>query len=375
VLALSVFIGCQSVNLVDPTGTPISDGKIVITATNLYKSAAVIDTFATEKFLETTYQASAKGLTIVTWQWTFGENNSKYSTATVQFWSNLDPGAVTSVTVVGVDDKGTAHTATVFVKIVYSLDGMPGFDVITCTPVPNVDNLFNVVCVGNKKALVGFGGVAYGFTGNGVTPAWSVKRITADIDTNDNLISGILVSAGNNAGKFIVIRQTLSPGNYETHFGRVQSDSTLKWGTGWGRFPGGKFTITTTGSVVPGVSDTALPGQSGNAFTRKTITDSSVIVYNLHVAKFTSGWIQLQDSTGVWYNASSTLNETMVTGFDHWGQIEIKFKQLLIKNCLIYRYGDDSSNLGSFSANMYKSDDYSSLVGGIRYTFIVPKLP
>jgi len=355
------FIGCQEKVLVEPndSAAPVNDGKISIEVSNLYKTTSGADTVLTEKYLRTRYQAIAKnGITISTWQWTFAENGQKSSSPSIEFWHSLDPGAVTQVTLVGVDSDGIAHVTTVHVKIVYSLDGLPGFAFVSSTPIGN--NLFNVVFVAHKKGLQGLSGNSYGYSGNVTSPAWTVKTI-APADTNSNLVNGAVVPAAvGDIGKFVVIRVALSPGDYQLPIGKVASNGNLIWGSFWGNFKDNKFTLNSSGGIT-GISMATVPGTFGdegvNPIIRMDIDSTNIVLYTKYQDSFTAGFIQLQAANGVWQTA---LPETAVSGYANWGKIQIKFADFPMSDLLIFRFGPDISAASTFSVNMALSQYWDS---------------
>ncbi|MHB8903744.1 MAG: hypothetical protein ACYC40_01410, partial [Patescibacteria group bacterium] len=291
-IAVAINVSCTKVEYVDPeavpqiVGTPLNDGLIVILVSpggaNL-KAGSVNDTINTEKWLKTTYQAIAKtGVNIVAWQWTFAENNQKVNGPVVDFWHGLDPGSKTSVTLIGIEANGTAHTTTVWIKIVNSLDGLSSMYVVTRTPVAGGMCSYVIIC--HKKSMSGAKG-AYGYVGTITTPTWVVTPI-APADTNFNYVNGLLVSASaGDVGKYVAIRFTTYPGDYEFHIGHIKTDGTLIWGNPWDWFVGGKYTQNPNTNLYPRAI-VGLPGTSGddgaNAVIRQDIGDSTVVVYTKH---------------------------------------------------------------------------------------------
>ncbi|MFA5155219.1 MAG: hypothetical protein WC453_02190 [Patescibacteria group bacterium] len=370
-LMLAAF-GCQEKIPVEPTDTPIADGQIAIKVSNLYKTASGADTVETEKFLKTTYQAIAKnGVKINAWQWTFAENNYKSANDLVEFWHSLDPGAVTSVTLVGIDESGQAHTTTVYIKIVFSLDGLPGFTCISTASAAN--GFYNLVFIAHKKALQGVSG-AYGYSGNVTTPSWTVKVIPP-ADTNFNYVNGSLVPADpGSIGKFVAIRLSLTPGNnYQLPVGRVSPSGTLNWGSFWGPFPENKFSLSDSG-VVSTMPAAILPGTGGDtgpdAVIRHEIDSVGVTIYTRHLSPFNHGFIQLQDSAGVWL---APLAESPVDNFPNWGKIKIKFADFPMLQILIFRFGPDINNIAALAENMPASGYWDGIFNYLKLK-IVPVL-
>ena len=348
-----IFFGCQEKILVEPDDAPVTDGKIQIQVSTLYKTSSGSDTVQTEKYLRTSYNAIAKnGINIVTWQWTFQENNFKSSNASVEFWHSLDPGAITLVTLVGIDDKGQSHSTSVFVKIVNSLDGLPGFALVSCTST-GASNLYNLVFIAHKKGLLGINGSAYGYSGSVTSPTWTVKTI-APADTNSNYVNGAVVPANaGDIGKFVVIRVTLSPGDYQLPVGKIaSSNGNLIWGSFWGNYKDNKFTLTSSGNVT-GITTANAPGSMGdegvNAVVRIDVDSSSVTVYTRHASAFTSGFVRLQNANGTW---REPLAETAVNGFPNWGKIKINFTQFPISDLLVFQFGPNISSPTTYSPNM-----------------------
>ena len=334
-------------------GKPLDDGLLSIKAStdNTLKSASMTlagDTVYTEKFLRTTYQAelSSPGLVIMTYQWTFAENNSKPTGSMVDFWHGLDPGSITSVTLIGIEQNGTAHTTTRPVKIVYSLDGMPGFILVSKTPVAG--GMFSYVFAAHKKGMSGVKG-AYGYTGTTISPNWTVMTI-APADTNFNYVGGALVAAASgDVGKYVAIRAILYPGEYEIHVGHIK-DGVLSWGNFWSFYKEGKFTSTSTGDIT-GITTTGLPGVSGdegiNAVVRKDVLGLSVVIYTRHATTFAKGFIQLQYADGTW---QTPIAETAVSGFPNWGKVEILYSSFPTPQILVFRFGPNTDVPGTMDA-------------------------
>ena len=355
------FASCEKQEYIDPAdtevpqiiGVPLDDGAIGIqVTTGQNKSASAGDTVKVEKYMKVNYQAIEKTVHIVAWQWTFAENNTKANVAAVEFWHGLDPGAITTVTLIGIEANGTAHSASKKVEIVYSLDGLPGMILVSKTSVAG--GMYSYVIAAHKKGMVGVKG-DYGFTGTIVTPAWTIAKV-APADTNYNLVNNVLVAAGNgNVGKFIAVRYINYPGDYELHVGHIKSDGTLSFGSFWGFFPDGKYTENLDGTLVPR-SVANMPGTSGddgsNPVVRQEIGDSTVVIYTKYIAAFTKGFIQTQNADGTW---NAAVAQTAVANYPDWGKLEIKYRNFPIKDLLVFRFGPDITKPSVFSANMSSS--------------------
>lgn len=368
-LVIMVSASCTKLEYVgDPgpveiIGTPLNDGLVSIkvspASTDFKSTLEEGDTVSTEKYLRTTYQAvSSANVTIVNWQWTFSENNSKANGPTVEFWHSLDPGAITTVILIGVEANGTAHISTKWIRIVYSLDGMPGFVMVSKTAIEG--GSFNYVFAAHKKGMQGTKG-PYGYTGNTTTPTWQVIPIMA-ADTNFNFVGGTLVAApSKDIGKYVAVRLILSPGEYELHVGHVDPDSHLIWGNFWSWFKDGKFTVNQDGSLSS-LNSEGLPGASGdegvNAVVRKDILSNSVIVYTKHTSTFTKGFIQLQKADGTWLSPQA---ETVVPGNTSWGKAEILYSAFPIPEILIFRFGPNIDEPNVFSTNMSGSGYWDNI--------------
>ncbi len=369
ILFLSIFVtlllsACKEQVLVNPNETLIADNVIQIRVNNSYKVTTGQDTAYTEKNLRTIYSAmSISGVNIVAWQWEFAENNSTYSGKTVEFWHNLAPGVVTQVSLLGLDDQGSQHLAQINVKIVYSLDGLPGLMFVSSSPVG--DGTYNVVFASHKKGMRGINGV-YGYTGT--VNSWEIQTVAAQ-DTNFNWDQGQLVPVTNGSGKFIALRVNLYPADYEIHAGKIDPNdpSNLLWATNWGIYQNGKFTLHSDGSVSP-VADVDLPGDNGdegqNAIIRYTITDSSIVVFTNDFMDANTAFIQLQDSSGVW---QAPILEDSVTNFSNWKKKEINFSDFPIPGLLIFRFGLDINNpdatlSNNMSQSSYWDNDFQYLI-------------
>lgn len=379
ILVIMSSVSCTKLEYVDNSsapveiiGTPLDDGLIsirVTVASDGFKSSlGDSDTVSTEKYLRTTYQAiSVPNVTIVNWQWTFNENNAKSNGSTVEFWHSLDPGSITSVVLVGVEANGTAHIATKWVKIVYSLDGMPGFVMVSKTPVEG--GSFNYLFAAHKKGMQGTKG-PYGYTGNTMSPTWSIMPL-AVTDTNYNFVSGALIAAPmGDIGKYVAIRVTLAPGEYEIHVGHIVSSANLIWGNFWSWFDNGKFTVNSNGDLTS-LNSEGLPGASGdegvNAVIRKDILFNSVIVYTKHTAAFTKGFIQLQKADGTWLAPQA---ETAVSGSPNWGKVEILFPSFPIPQYLVFRFGSNIDTPYIFSTNMPASGYWDNIFQVLKIKII-----
>lgn len=370
------FFSCTKIELapeeglpVEIVGKPLADGLVSIKVSpggiSLLKSGSLAsDTIATEKFLKTTYQAIAStGVTIVSWQWTFAENNAKATSATIDFWHSLDPGAKTSVTLIGVEANGTAHTATVWVKIVYSLDGMPGFILVSKTAITG--GSYSYVFAAHKKGMQGVKG-SYGYTGTVTSPTWTIKPI-APADTNFNYVGNALMAASaGDVGKYVAIRVILCPGEYEIHAGHIDTAGKLIWGNFWSFHVDGKFTSTANGDLT-GIVTVGVPGVSGdegaNAVVRKDILATSVIVYTKYTAAFTKGFIQLQNADGTW---RPVIAQTGVTGFPNWGKVEIPYTSFPTPEILVFRFGANIDTSNVFSPNMSSSGYWDATLQVLR---------
>ncbi|MFA5184663.1 MAG: hypothetical protein WC456_04025 [Patescibacteria group bacterium] len=351
-LVLAIF-GCQEKILVEPDDAePVASGKIEIQMSILNKSTSATRV-QTEQFLKTTYQAKAKaGVNIVSWQWTIAENNYQSSNSMVEFWHAIKPGSITFVNLVGVDDKGQAHMAVDTVEIVHSLDGLPGLAFVSSAPA-GTSGLYNLVFAAHKKSMQGLGNGAYGYTGSVTGSPWTIKTI-APVDTNLNLVNGSLVPANTgDIGKFVAIRVSLVPADYEVHAGRIdQTTGRLIWASSWGPFADGNFSLLDQGSVKPLVPAN-LPGSGGdqgpNAVIRRDINAASLTIYTNHFSPFIAGFVQLQDSSGVW---QTPLAETSVEGFPNWGKIEIPFSNFPIPQVLFFRFGPSINSPAVLSTHM-----------------------
>lgn len=355
-----LFLSCERQEYIEPadtegpqiTGVPLDDGAIEIqVTTDQKKSANSGDTILTEKWLKTTYQAIAKKVVIAGWQWTFAENNTKADGATVPFWHGLDPGQITTVTLIGIEANGVSHSASVKVKIVYSLDGLPGMVLVSKTSAAG--GTWSYVIAAHKKGMAGVKG-DYGFTGTIVTPAWTITKVAA-ADTNYNLVNNVLVAAGSgNIGKYIAIKYTTYPSDYELHVGHIK-DGVLIFGSFWGWFNDGKYTQNLDGTLAAR-SVANLLGTSGddgsNPIIRQVIGDSTVVIYTKYIAAFTKGFIQMQNADGTW---KEPVAQTAVTNYPNWGKLEIKYRNFPIKDLLVFRFGPDVTNPSVFSANMSSS--------------------
>ena len=376
VAVVAVIFSCKRVEYIDPEevpqiiGTPLSDGVIGISVSpggNL-KAGLVSDTVNTEKWLKTTYQAIAKnGINIAAWQWTFAENNQKVTGSAVDFWHGLDPGLKTAVTLIGIESNGTAHTATVWIKIVNSLDGLPSMIIVTKTPVSGGMASYVIIC--HKKSMTGATG-AYGYTGTISSPSWTVLPI-APADTNFNYVNGVLIAAkAGDFGKYVAIRFTTYPGDYEFHVGHIKSDGTLIWGNPWDWFIGGKYTQDSNTNLSPRAVAN-LPGAGGdtgsNAVVRQDIKDSTVVVYTKQTTTFSKGFVQFQNVDGTW---GTPIAESTVLNFPNWGKFEIKYKEFPIKDLMVFRFGPDISAPASFSLNMPLSGYWSSLEQCLRAKYV-----
>ncbi len=352
---------------VEIIGKPLNDGLVSIKVTPggvTLKSGTVSDTVSTEKWLKTTYQAiAATNLTIASWQWSFAENNAKATGATIDFWHGLDPGAKTSVTLIGVEANGTAHTATVWVRIVYSLDGMPGFIMVSKTAITG--GSFNYVFAAHKKGMQGVKGT-YGYTGTVTSPTWQVVPIAA-ADTNFNYVNGVLVPASvGDVGKYVAVRTILYPGEYEIHAGHIDTAGKLVWGNFWSFYKDGKFTVATNGDLS-GLITTGVPGISGdpgvNSIVRKDILATSVIVYTKYATAFTKGFIQLQNADGTW---RAPIAEVAVTGYPNWGKVEIPYTSFPTPEILVFRFGANIDTPNVFSADMPLSTYWDTMFQVLR---------
>jgi len=360
IVVIFSFPSCVKEVLKDPNeqvpvkmiGTPLNDGlisiKVSAAADNMTKSAMMTmanDTMPTEKNIENTFQAinNNPSITIATWQWTFTLDNFKSSNPLVQYWFNLDPGSKTSVSLIGIEPNGTAHIATQWMKIVYSLDGLPGMITVSTTPLAG--GMFSYIIAAHKKGMSGVKG-NYGYTGTITNPIWTVTPI-APSDTNYNFVNGALVPApAGDVGKYVAVRAILYQAPYEIHVGHINSLGVLIWGNFWAWHPNGKFNVSSTG-VLTDIATVNLPGVSGDegagAIVRKDILASSVVLYTKHGSAFTNGFVQLQNTDGTW---QTPIAETAVAGFPNWGKVEILYSAFPTPQILVFRFGPSINSPG-----------------------------
>lgn len=376
-LVLAVLFGlmslasCQKLDFVPEPDPTVENGTIdAKSSTAMEGVAATNDTIYVEKGMLVTFQALAKGLNIVNWQWSFADDKSYSvgSTTEHKFW--LDPMMVTSVTLTGVDAIGTAYVKTKPVKVVWTLDGQPSLICVSC--VSNANGGYDVVFAAHKKATSYYPG-AYGFTGDMVSPAWTTKTV-AVIDTSLNYVNNVLTAPISGAvGKFIVIRMTaISAGYHEFAIGKIVNGNLI-WGLFWGPYASNnnmlKFTIEN--GVVKSYVAPSLPVISGDGNTVcYGATDSSIVLYVNNGAAFSTlvnPFVRFQNAQGVY-----ALNKTQVAvnGFPNWGKTEIKYSEFLMQNLLIFQYGANSAT----SQFMKNSKYYSSLYNNIQFEFVAGSL-
>jgi PKD repeat protein len=329
------------------------------------KSGFNNDTIYVEQYSSVEFQALANGLNIISWQWTFVDDGSHSASPQPSHAFNLLPNSITSVSLLGIDAGGGSHTRVKPVRVVWTLDGQPGFRWVSSTLISG--NLYNVVCIANRRAMIGYSGL-YGFSGDMTSPQWTTQTI-ASTDTSWNYVNGSLVAADAGAvGKYVVIRFTATPGDHDLAIGRISpTTGGLSWATFWGPYASGnlvKFTVDNNGNVTPFIP-VVLPGTSGdigrNAVIRKDITDTSVVLFINNRAAFaslTNPFVKFQDSTGVYRD---TVAQTAVIGFPDWGTVEVRYSQFLISGVLIFQFGYNGSLATYMMESSYKQPSENNL--------------
>jgi hypothetical protein len=368
VFGLFYFLSCQKLDYIEQ-GNLSGDGTIDLKSSTIIEGvAATGDTIYVEKGRVVNFQALAKGLNIVNWQWSFSDDNAYSVGATTEhtFWTNV--GDVSFVTLTGVDPTGAATVKTKPVKVVWTLDGQAALYMVSCTP--SGTGTFNLVFAFHKKTTSYYPGL-YGFTGDMVSPAWTTK-VVAVADTSWNYVNGTLVAPVSGAvGKFAIVRMTASVGYHEFAIGKIVN-SNLIWGLFWGPYATEnnmlKFVIDANGTVRP-YTPPSMPTSSGDGTICNSVTDSSIILYvNNHAAFSTliNPFVRFQNSSGVY----SGVSQVAAVGYPNWGKVEMKFRNFLIQNLLIFQFGSNST----VSSFMRDSRYYFPLYNNIQFQFVAGSL-
>lgn len=373
---------CQKEEYVEQADPIVTeDGDIgFVSSTMSSKSGFINDTILVERGTKVEFQAMASGgLNIISWQWTFNDDGSHSADIAPSHYFNLTAGAVSSITLLGVDASGISHTRTKPVKGVWTLDGQDGFLWISSTLVSG--NLYNVVCIAHKRAMIDYTTGNYAFAGDMTSPAWTTQTVSVS-DTNWNYVGGTLVAAGPGAvGKYVAIRFTATPGDHQLAIGKTNNTGGLNWSVFWGPYSitGSKvgMIMATDGSVIP-YTPITLPGDRGdegrNAVVRTRLTDTSVIVYvnnNVALAGLTAPFVRFEDSTGVYQDV---LTQTAVTGFPNWGQVEVKYNDFLMTGVLIFQFGSNAVVASNMSASSYFQTTYNNLKMQMAVTSVRMKI-
>lgn len=348
VVAALVLTGClKKVDLVEPSDTPLTDGKVQILGLSKAVGSSSQNYFGTMKDEIVNFRAGVKdpSLKVVSWQWTFHDDGATSSSQNPSHQFRSAIGSITTITLVGVDDHYISHLVTDTVQIVWTLDGQPGLVYVSSTAAGG--GVYNIILAAHKEATRSIPGSQYAFTGDVTSPRW-INQVIAPGDTNYNFNGSLVAAASGDIGKFVAVRFSAGPGDYQFAFGKI-SGGTLVWVPLWGSYA----TDSTTNSVFLTVSATgvvtktvpvSVPGNSGdqgnNPAVRLDIKDTSVVVYVNNFTAAASPWVQLQDSSGAW---RSRIAEVTVTGFPNWGKVEVPFRQFPIAGVLVMRYGLDAT--------------------------------
>lgn len=250
ILIIATLSGCEKVNLVDSPVKLQSSNSITI-AVSKGSSIQSNDTLNVEPGVSITFQAKSNGPEIVTYNWTFYDDNKTSSGEIATHTYYVNTPFVTSIKLVGIDKNNNIYQFTFVVKVIASLDGLPSIQWISSSPQP--DGSFNVI-MAFHKAYMRFNGSDYFYIGDMTN--WNTVRIMSS-DTNYTIVNNILTYIPSaEVGKYIVARMSLKTGDYKMGVGKIVDTRNI-WGTFIGSYADSvnntiiKFSVSNSGIVRP----------------------------------------------------------------------------------------------------------------------------
>lgn len=270
---------------------------------------------------------------------------------------------VSKVSLVGVDENGTAHGAEIWLNVLPRLAGDPVIHHAT----QNLGNgMFRQEFWLYKNGA--FFGPGSGYKFNGTPTNWVLTDIPAS-DTNYRMQNGQLLTMPNDEmGKWV-------KAYFDSPVGNVQVAPLIRilndYGTQWANFKGSAYAdannpglllyeVASNGSVTPvgGSTVVEMPGIGGDQYLRFSLNDDNVIIYQYNGPSAPNPWIQFKVNE-VWSSSNVYLTAT-VANYPEWSQCTVARTSLP----RVMRFGSDINDQLP-NENNELSDFWDNVYGGL----------
>lgn len=357
VAIISLLTACDRLEApTSPDQNPIN-GQIMMKVSGTNGVSVTGDTIYVERNVVVHFVAQSNGPEITNWSWNIYGHN--YTGQAIKYTFTAVPVAYTTVTLTGTASNQT-YTVTKVIKIMASIDGLKDVQSISSTPAGN--NKFNIILAFKKAGMDYATGSSYFYIGDVTNPAWSNPVSVLTADTNYNIVNNSLVTPDGTIGKYIAVRLTLSPRDYQIGVGKIVNGQQM-----WGTFNDStivRFRVNSDGSVTLSNTTVAtLPGVVGdegtNAMVRFDFLADRLLIYLNNQAIFSSlnPFLSFQDSTGVWL---APINQASVSSYPNWGVIQMNYSSLPQNGLLVFNYGPQINSPTSYQANRSLSGYWDS---------------
>ncbi len=336
-LLLFVFSACQKIDYIDPDSINANnDGVIKINVSGgplsggVKSATALGDTVIIEGGNVYTFSYTST-VTMSSVLWTFG-NNGTTSTAAMPTNRYERTFVISSVTIVGTDAGGTAHTASIWLNNLPRAGGDP---IIWAGKTVVSTGVYREEFWIYKNGAY-FTPLDYKYKGNVTTPPWGSLITIPPADTNYRVDGNLIypMPAGE-TGHWVKVLID-NPINFDAEVAPLIR-VTASLGEQWCNFKGSTFVNNTNFglmryhvdangnvSTTGGGQNPLMPGVGGDNYVRFDVSQNglNIIIYQNNEVSFNgiSPWIQFKNNDS-W---STPLHASLaVTGFVNWSKYEI----------------------------------------------------
>ena len=296
-------------------------------------------------------------------QWTFSNNgNTSQDNLASNHYQRVF--TVSFVTLVGVDENGTQHSAQIWLN---NLPRVAGDPILYKGKTFLGANLYRQEFWVYKNGAY-MAPLNYKFKGNITSPSWTVLIDIPSADTNYRMSGNQLYAMPSGQTGHWVKVYLDTPTNFSAEVA-VLVRLTQNVGEQWASFKGSQFVrsdnfgkwvfyVDADGNVVPeGGSTSSMPGQGGDDLIRFSINSNFVSIFQKNEANAISPWIQFSynDSWATPVYASTPVNE-----FPGWSEYVISKDNLPARA----QYGGNINTM-SPNPNMGSSIYYDQIYGGL----------